>query len=94
MLHDFFLYHFALYGTPPAKLLFLATRAFEGKYDRPTLLRWLKKFCWRFFTQQFKRSCMSDGPQATPVSLSPRGGWEMPSDAQVRLWTEELERLG
>ena len=93
-LHDFFLYNFLRYGASPAKIFFLARCAFEGKYDDATLLKWEKKFFQRFFSQQFKRSCMPDGPKISVVSLSPRGDWRMASDAQVRLWTEELSRLG
>ncbi len=93
-LHDFFLYNFQRYGNSPSKILLLACRAFQGRYDRGTILRWLKKFFWRFYSQQFKRSCMPDGPKISVVSLSPRGDWRMPSDAQVRLWSEELDRLG
>ena len=64
-----------------------------GVYDAQTILKWLKKFYWRFFSQQFKRSCMPDGPKISLVSFSPRGDWRMPSDAQVRLWISELEDL-
>ncbi len=92
-LHDFFIYNFVRYGCPPAKMHFLACKAFEGKYEKDIVLRWLKKFYWRFFSQQFKRSCVPDGPKASEVSLSPRGEWRMPSDALVRLWTDELEKL-
>jgi NAD+ synthase (glutamine-hydrolysing) len=93
-LHDFFLYNFLRYGASPAKIFFLARCAFEGKYDDATLLKWEKKFFQRFFSQQFKRSCMPDGPKISVVSLSPRGDWRMASDAQVRLWAEELAQLG
>ena len=92
-LHDFFIYNYTLNGYSPAKILFLACRAFDGVYDRETILKWLKKFYWRFFSQQFKRSCMPDGPKVSPVSFSPRGDFRMPSDAKVRLWIDELEAL-
>jgi len=88
-LHDFFLYHFIKYGAEPKKILFLANYAFE-KYEEEEIRKWLKKFIWRFFTQQFKRSCMPDGPKVGTISLSPRADWKMPSDADVHLWLEEL----
>jgi len=89
-LHDFFLYHFIKYGAKPSKILFLANRAFK-KYDKETIKKWLKLFIWRFFTQQFKRSCMPDGPKVGTISLSPRADWKMPSDADMKIWMEELE---
>lgn len=92
-LHDFFLYYFLRWGMSPRKLLRLAEQAFGRKYDRATILKWLRTFCRRFFSQQFKRSCMPDGPKVGSVTLSPRGDWRMPSDASVRLWLEELEGL-
>ena len=88
-LHDFFLYHFIKYGAEPKKILFLANHAFE-KYDEEEIRKWLKKFIWRFFTQQFKRSCMPDAPKVGSISLSPRADWKMPSDADVEIWLEEL----
>ena len=92
-LHDFFLYHFIKYGAKPSKILFLAKHAFKDskKYDEATIKKWLKKFLWRFFTQQFKRSCMPDGPKVGSISLSPRADWKMPSDADMKIWLEELE---
>ncbi len=93
-LHDFYLYYVVRWGFPPRKVLRLAQRAFEGQYDRETLLKWLKNFYRRFFSQQFKRSCMPDGPKVGTVALSPRGDWRMPSDAVATLWLEELEGLG
>ncbi len=92
-LHDFFLYHFIKYGAKPSKILFLANHAFKdsNKYDEATIKKWLKKFLWRFFTQQFKRSCMPDGPKVGSISLSPRADWKMPSDADVKIWLEELD---
>jgi len=92
-LHDFFLYRFVRQGFAPAKILFLAERAFGGRYDRPTILRWMKTFFTRFFTQQFKRSAMPDGPKVGSVSLSPRGDWRMPSDASAAVWLAEIESL-
>lgn len=80
-LHDFFLYHFVRFGFRPAKLSFMAQRAFEGKYDKETIQKWLTTFMRRFFNQQFKRSALPDGPKVGSVSLSPRGDWRMPSDA-------------
>ncbi|UPT76695.1 NAD(+) synthase [Sulfurovum sp. XGS-02] len=91
-LHDFFLYHFIKYGAKPAKIRFLAGLAFEGKYDDETITKWLKLFLKRFFTQQFKRSCMPDGPKVGTISLSPRADWKMASDADVAIWLEELDK--
>lgn len=90
-LHDFFLYYALRFGFKPKKILWMACRAFEGTYDETIILRWLKTFYKRFFAQQFKRSCMPDGPKVGSVSLSPRGDWRMPSDADARLWLEDLE---
>jgi NAD+ synthase (glutamine-hydrolysing) len=88
-LHDFFLYHFIRYGAAPDKILFLAGQArFDRPYTRDELRRWLKVFIQRFFANQFKRSCLPDGPKVGTVSLSPRGDWRMPSDAQARAWLE------
>ena len=92
-LHDFYLYHAIRWGSRPRKVLRLAEQAFGRKYDRSTLLKWLKNFYRRFFAQQFKRSCLPDGPKVGTLSLSPRGGWCMPSDAVAALWLEELEEL-
>jgi len=89
-LHDFFLYHFLRYGAEPAKILWLATHAFTGAYDETPIRRWLRTFLRRFFTQQFKRSCMPDGPKVGTVSLSPRADWRMPSDAEFEAWLEEI----
>lgn len=90
-LHDFFLYDFCIYGYSPSEILRRAETAFAGVYDRETIKKWLRKFIWRFFSQQFKRSCLPDGPKVTEVSLSPRGGWSMPSDAICRLWIDDIE---
>lgn len=92
-LHDFYLYNFLRAGYGPAKILLLAEQAFEGSYDRAAILKWLTVFFRRFFSQQFKRSAMPDGPKAGSVSLSPRGDWRMPSDASAAAWLRELENL-
>ncbi|MBE6232193.1 MAG: NAD(+) synthase [Bacteroidales bacterium] len=91
-LHDFFLYNFMRFGYTPDKLIFLACNVFEknGSYDKKTIQKWLKIFMQRFFSQQFKRSCMPDGPKVGSISLSPRGDWDMPSDAWSRIFTEDL----
>jgi NAD+ synthase (glutamine-hydrolysing) len=92
-LHDFFLYHFLRYGSSPAKILFLAEQAkFDRTYSTDELRRWLSVFLRRFFGNQFKRSCLPDGPKVGTVSLSPRGDWRMPSDAQVSEWLKDLEQ--
>ena len=92
-LHDFFLYYFLRYGFRPSKIFFLARHAFGNQYDRETIKKWLTTFCRRFFNQQFKRSCLPDGPKVGSVSLSPRGDWRMPSDASSALWLKECESL-
>ena len=92
-LHDFFLYYLLRFGFGPGKIFRMALQAFEGSYDRGTVLKWLKVFCRRFFTQQFKRSCLPDGPKVGTVTLSPRGDWRMPSDASAALWMREIEKL-
>lgn len=93
ILHDFFLYHVVRYGTAPAKLVYLAEHAFTEQFNRSEILKWLHVFYRRFFSQQFKRSCTPDGPQVGPISLSPRSGWQMPSDGAATTWLRELERL-
>jgi NAD+ synthase (glutamine-hydrolysing) len=86
-LHDFFLFHFLRYGASPEKLLFLADHAeFETAYPPEERERWLKVFLKRFFTSQFKRSCLPDGPKVGTISVSPRGDWRMPSDASAQMW--------
>lgn len=90
-LHDFFLYYMVRCGFPPKKILRIAEKSFEGRFDRGTIKKWLTVFLKRFFSQQFKRSCLPDGPKVGSVTLSPRGDWRMPSDACVRLWLEELD---
>ena len=90
-LHDFFLYYFMRYGFSPKKINFLAQCAFAGKYNRSEIQKWLNIFLRRFFSQQFKRSCLPDGPKVGSVSLSPRGDWRMPSDACAILWLDQVE---
>lgn len=92
-LHDFFLYYLLRFGYTPRKIYRVAQLAFAGAYDNETILKWLKKFYWRFFTQQFKRSCVPDGPKVGSVGLSPRGDLRMPSDACINVWKEELDAL-
>lgn len=92
-LHDFFIYNFMRFGYSPEVLLHMACKAFEGTYDRLFVKKWLTTFVRRFFSQQFKRSAMPDGPKVGSVTLSPRGDWRMPSDASSRMWLDELERL-
>lgn len=92
-LHDFFLYYALRFGYSPSKIYRIAKMAFEGTYDDETILKWLKKFYYRFFSQQFKRSCLPDGPKVGSVAVSPRGDLRMPSDACVRLWIEDLEKI-
>lgn len=92
-LHDFYLYQVLRYGFSPAKVYRLAKIAFEGSYDEATIYKWLKTFYRRFFSQQFKRSCIPDGPKVGTIALSPRGDLRMPSDASVNVWMQEIERL-
>ena len=92
-LHDFFLYYMLRFGFTPTKIYALACRAFQGDFDWETIKKWMKAFYRRFFTQQFKRSCLPDGVKVGSVCLSPRGDWRMPSDASGRIWLEEAERL-
>ncbi len=92
-LHDFYLYYAVRYGFRPKKIYRMACHAFGDAYDSETILRWLRTFYRRFFTQQFKRSCLPDGPSTGSVGMSPRGALRMPSDAVMRSWTEELENL-
>ena len=92
-LHDFFLYYMLRFGFTPTKIYALACRAFQGDFDGETIKKWMKAFYRRFFTQQFKRSCLPDGVKVGSVCLSPRGDWRMPSDARGRIWLEEVERL-
>ena len=90
-LHDFFIYNFMKNGYSPEKILFLAKKAFEGAYDEETIIKWLRTFIRRFFNQQFKRSCLPDGPAIGSVSLSPRGAWTMPSDAWSTMFSNDIK---
>ena len=92
-LHDFFLYYMVRMGFTPSKIYRLAVHAFGDDYTEETILKWEKKFYWRFFSQQFKRSCLPDSPKVGTVTLSPRGDWRMPSDACVNLWMQELNAI-
>ena len=92
-LHDFYLYYLMRFGYTPGKIMHLAEYAFKGEYDRQTIYKWLRTFYWRFFSQQFKRSCLPDGPKVGSVAVSPRGDLRMPSDAAVALWMEELDQM-
>ena len=93
MLHDFYLYHFLRYGASPKKIYMLAIDTFSSEYSKEEILKWLKVFLKRFFTQQFKRSCMPDGVKVGSISLSPRGDLRMPSDASYDIWIKELEEI-
>ena len=90
ILHDFFLYHFLRYGATPSKIYLIATKTFKDMYDEETIKKWLTFFLKRFFSQQFKRSCMPDGPKVGTISLSPRGDLRMPSDADVSIWLDDM----
>jgi NAD+ synthase (glutamine-hydrolysing) len=92
-LHDFFLYYLLRFGYEPSKIYRIAKYAFDGEYDDDTIYKWLETFCRRFFIQQFKRSCLPDGPKVGTVALSPRGDWRMPSDACVTVWMENLKKV-
>ena len=92
-LHDFFLYNFLGFGYEPSKIYYLACLAFKDKYDEEAIYRWLRTFYYRFFTQQYKRTCMPDGPKVSRVSLSPRGDWRVPSDVAPTAWLRELDSL-
>jgi NAD+ synthase (glutamine-hydrolysing) len=92
-LHDFFLYYMMRWGFSPAKVYDLACRAFRGVFSEREILKWLKVFYRRFFSQQFKRSCLPDGPKVGTICLSPRGDWRMPSDASAQIWLQELDQL-
>jgi NAD+ synthase (glutamine-hydrolysing) len=92
-LHDFFLFYTLRYGFSPGKIYFLAQQAFGNSFKQSEILRWMGVFFRRFFSQQFKRSCMPDGPKVGSVNLSPRGDWRMPSDACAELWMEEIKKL-
>lgn len=92
-LHDFYLYYMLRYGYTPSKIFRLAKLAFAGMHDEETILKWMKTFYRRFFSQQFKRSCVPDGPKVGTVALSPRGDLRMPSDACAAIWLKDLEGL-
>lgn len=92
-LHDFFLYYFLRFGFRPSKIYFLAQTAFSGVYEDETIKKWLQTFFRRFFNQQFKRSCLPDGPKVGSISISPRGDWRMPSDASSAAWLKEIAEL-
>lgn len=92
-LHDFFLYYFLRFGFRPSKIFYLANRTFKDSYDEETIKKWLYTFFRRFFNQQFKRSCLPDGPKVGSISISPRGDWKMPSDASSAIWLKEIENL-
>ena len=93
ILHDFFLYYVLRFGFSPSKIYFLSRHAFKGKYTKEEILKWLRTFFQRFISQQFKRSCLPDGPKVGSVNLSPRGDWRMPSDASAEIWMKELDEL-
>jgi NAD+ synthase (glutamine-hydrolysing) len=92
-LHDFFLYHLLRFGSGPRRVARLALHAFAGRYDLATIRRWLIVFLRRFFASQFKRTCIPEGPKIASVSLSSRGDWRMSSDAESRLWLEDLDAM-
>ena len=92
-LHDFYLYYMMRFGYTPSKIYRLACYTFRGAYDKDTIYKWLRTFYWRFFSQQFKRSCLPDGPKVGTVALSPRGDWRMPSDACSEVWLRDLEKV-
>ena len=81
------------YGSSPDKIYRIAKVAYDGEYDDETILKWLKTFVWRFFSQQFKRSCLPDGPKVGSVAVSPRGDLRMPSDASAAVWLKQLENM-
>jgi NAD+ synthase (glutamine-hydrolysing) len=92
-LHDFFLYYMLRFGFSPKKIFRIAKLAFEGEYEDAVIYKWLRTFCWRFFAQQFKRSCLPDGPKVGSIAVSPRGDLRMPSDASPAIWMRELDEL-
>ena len=92
-LHDFFIYHMVRFGDEPCKLYKKTKLAFKDKYDKETIKKWLRLFYWRFFSQQFKRSCIPDGVKVGSICFSPRGDWRMPSDANVQIWLDEVEKI-
>jgi NAD+ synthase (glutamine-hydrolysing) len=92
-LHDFFLYYMLRFGFHPEKIFRLTRQAFGEEYDVATCYKWLRTFCWRFFAQHFKRSCLPDGPKVGSIAVSPRGDLRMPSDASSAVWMSELDEL-
>ncbi|MDP3386708.1 MAG: NAD(+) synthase, partial [Eubacteriales bacterium] len=92
-LHDFFLYHTVRNGMQPSKLHCIAQTTFKDQYTKEFIYNMLRRFYWRFVTQQFKRSCLPDGPKVGSICLSPRGDWRMPSDASVKLWMDEMDKI-
>ncbi|MBP1592030.1 MAG: NAD(+) synthase, partial [Oscillospiraceae bacterium] len=90
-LHDFFLYYMMRFGFSPAKIFRIACIAFAETYPAEVILKWMRVFYRRFFAQQFKRSCLPDGPKVGTVTLSPRGDWRMPSDASANIWLREID---
>ena len=92
-LHDFYLYYMLRFGFGPAKIFRLAKKAFGADYEDAVLYKWLRTFCWRFFAQHFKRSCLPDGPKVGSIAVSPRGDLRMPSDASPAVWMAELDAL-
>ena len=92
-LHDFFLYYMLRYGFSPSRIFFLARHAFAGRYTAEVILKWERVFFRRFFAQQFKRSCLPDGPKVGSVCLSPRGDWRMPSDISSQAWLADLDSI-
>lgn len=92
-LHDYFLYYMVRFGFAPSKIYYMARQSFDGKYDDKTIRHWLTVFVKRFFAQQFKRSCLPDGPKVGSVTLSPRSDWRMPSDASVKMWLKDLDNI-
>jgi NAD+ synthase (glutamine-hydrolysing) len=93
ILHDFYLYHFLRYGAAPDKIYLIAKETFAGMFTNEQIMKWLKIFVKKFFTQQFKRSCLPDGPKVGTISLSPRGDLRMPSDSDASIWLKRLEEV-
>ena len=92
-LHDFFLYYHLRFGYTPKKIFKIAKATFDGEYDEKVIYKWLRTFCWRFFAQQYKRSCLPDGPKVGSVDVSPRGGLQMGSDVSSVIWMNEMDEL-
>lgn len=92
-LHDFFLYNTVRYGFGPEKIMKITELSFGGEYSKKEIYKWLRQFYWRFVSQQFKRSCIPDGPKVGSICLSPRGDWRMPSDASFGMWKREMDKI-